>query len=116
MLCSAAREHVDAPASTRESLVDHAYLPLRLVRGQVAHLQPLAVPVRQHWPQVALMLDAAGQDRRARPRLRARLLLALRDDDLVLHVVVHHVHLVLLCLHAHLWIRGQQEHYPRLLA
>ena len=116
MLCGTAREHVDAPAPAREGLVDHAYLPLRLVRAEVAHLEPLAVPVREHRPQVALVLDAAGEDGRARARLDAGLLLALGDDDLVLDVVVDHVHLVLLRLGAQLGVRWEEEHDARLLA
>ena len=116
VLRRAAREHVDVPASTGDCILDHAYAPLGLVRVQVAHLEPLPVAVREDRPEVALVLDAAGEDRRARARLRAGLLFALGDDDLVLDVVVDHVHLVLFAFCARLGVRREEEHYPRLLA
>ena len=114
VLCRAAREHVDVPAPARDRILDHAYAPLGLVRVQVAHLEPLPVAVREDRPEVALVLDAAGEDRRARARLRPGLLLALGDDDLVLDVVVHHVHLVLLGDPAVLGRGRDGEHDARL--
>ena len=111
MLRRSAREHVDVPAPARDRILDHAYAPLGLVRVQVAHLEPLPVAVREDRPEVALVLDAAGEDRHARARGGVALVLgALGDDDLVLDVVVDHVHLVLLGHAARELGRGEGEH------
>ena len=111
VLRRAAREHVDVPAPARDRILDHAYAPLGLVRVQVAHLEPLPVAVGEDRPEVALVLDAAGEDRRARARLCAGLLLALGDDDLVLDVVVDHVHLELLPSAAWVFRAGREDEH-----
>lgn len=97
-------------------VLDHLYRALRLVGGAHALLEAGAVAVGEYRAEVALVLDAPGEDRRARARRRAGLLLALRDDDLVLDVVVDHVHLVLLGHAAVFGGWGQYEHDARFSA
>ena len=105
----AAREPVEAPAG------DGVVHDLRLATGLVRHLAALLdaahVSVREERAEVALVLDAAGEDRRAGARARVGLLLALGDDDLVLDVVVDHVHLELLPSAAWVFRAGRENEH-----
>lgn len=91
-----AGEHVDVSPPADARILDVHDLPARRVRRDRAHLEPLPVAVAEHRAEVALMLDTPGKHRRARARARHGwwLLLALRDHDLVLDRLLHHVHLV----------------------
>lgn len=110
MVLRTTREHVDLATTARVSVLDPHRRPLRRIRRAVPLLQLPSVALRQRRAHVALVLHRARQDRRARAARRAGLLLALRDHDLVLDVVVHHVHLVLVRLLGVLRVRGQREH------
>lgn len=110
MVLRTAREHVDLATTARVSVLDPHRRPLRRVRRAVPLLELPPVALRQRRAHVALVLHRARQDRRARATRRTRLLLALRDHDLVLDVVVHHVHLVLVRLLGMLRVGGQGEH------
>ena len=90
-----AREHVDASTAARVRVLDAHRRSFWLVRSPIPRLELLAVSLSEHWTHIALMLDRAGEDRGARTASRARLLLALGDNDLVFDILVDHLELVL---------------------
>lgn len=114
-----AGEHVDVPPPADARILDAHDLLARRVRRDRAHLEPLAVAVAEHRAEVALVLDAPGEHGRARACAGhgRGLLLALRDHDLVLDRLLHHVHLVHvpreLARRGVVWVRGEREEDAR---
>ena len=101
VLRRAAREHVDASTAARVRVLDAHRRSFWLVRSPIPRLELLAVSLGERRAHIALVLDRASENCSPCPAARAGLLLALGDDNLVLNVVIHHVHLVLVRL---LWM------------
>lgn len=114
LICCTTREHVDAPAPADPGLLDPHNLLLRRVCKQCALLEPLAVSFREQGTQVALVLHAPRKNRRPRAMWNTGVLLALRNNNLVLDRLVDHVQLVFVT--RSIGVRRKHHHNTWLLA